>query len=135
MFLSYLSRKEKLKFLDLAIYMADIDGEPTQIEKRILNKMFAEVEDVREEYTFQKSESIEETIEFFINSNPVVKNIVYLNLVTISMEDDLYNTSELLFLEGIQNKFGITAEKRRDLISIVYAERDLRERASRIIKE
>ena len=53
----------------------------------------------------------------------------------VSMEDDLYNTSELLFLEGLQNKFGISAEKRRDLISIVYAERDLRERASRIIKE
>ena len=51
------------------------------------------------------------------------------------MEDDLYNTSELLFLESIQNKFNISAEKRRDLISIVYAERDLRERASRIIKE
>ncbi len=135
MFLSYLSRKEKLKFLDLAIYMADIDGEPTNIEKRVLTKMFAEVEEVREEYTFTKSESIDETIEFFVNSNPVVKNIVYLNLVTISMEDDLYNTSELLFLEGLQNKFGISAEKRRDLISIVYAERDLRERASRIIKE
>ena len=135
MFLCYLSRKEKLKFLDLAIYMADIDGEPTNIEKRVLTKMFAEVEEVREEYTFTKSESIDETIEFFVNSNPVVKNIVYLNLVTISMEDDLYNTSELLFLEGLQNKFGISAEKRRDLISIVYAERDLRERASRIIKE
>ena len=51
------------------------------------------------------------------------------------MEDDLYNTSELLFLEDIQNKFGISAEKRRDLIAIVYAERDLRERASRIIKD
>ena len=38
MFLSYLSRKEKLKFLDLAIYMADIDGEPTNIEKRICKK-------------------------------------------------------------------------------------------------
>ncbi len=135
MFLSYLNRKEKLKFLDLAIYMADIDGEPTVIEKRILNKMFAEVEDVRQEYTFQKSETIEETIDFFVNANSVVKNVVYLNLVTISMEDDLYNTSELLFLESIQNKFNISAEKRRDLISIVYAERDLRERASRIVKE
>lgn len=135
MFLSYLNRKEKLKFLDLAIYMVDIDGEPTVVEKRILNKMFAEVEDVREEYTFQKTGTIEDTIDFFIQCNPVVKNIVYLNLVTISMEDDLYNTSELLFLEDLQAKFGITAEKRRDLISIVYAERDLRERASRIIKD
>lgn len=135
MFLSYLNRKEKLKFLDLAIYMVDIDGEPTVVEKRILTKMFAEVEDVRMEYTFQKTESIENTIEFFINCNPVVKNIVYLNLVTISMEDDLYNTSELLFLEDLQSKFTISEEKRRDLIAIVYAERDLREKASRIVKD
>ena len=135
MFLSYLSRKEKLKFLDLAIYMVDIDGEPTLVEKRILTKMLAEVDDVRSEYTFQKTESIEDTIDFFVYANKVVKNVVYLNLVKISMEDDLYNTSELLFLEDIQQKFSITAEKRRDLISIVYAERDLRERASRIVKD
>ena len=50
------------------------------------------------------------------------------------MEDDLYNTSELLFLEKIQKKFCINAEKRREIISIVYAERDLREKATRIIK-
>ena len=78
MFLSYLSRKEKLKFLDLAIYMVDIDGEPTLVEKRILTKMLAEVDDVRSEYTFQKTESIEDTIDFFVNANQVVKNVVYL---------------------------------------------------------
>lgn len=33
MFLSLLNRKEKLKFLDLAIYMIDIDGDPTEAEK------------------------------------------------------------------------------------------------------
>ena len=37
-------------------------------------------------------------------------------------------------LEKIQKKFDISAEKRRELISIVYAERDLREKANRIIK-
>lgn len=134
MFLSLLSKKEKLKFLDLAIYMVDIDGEPTTVEKRILNKMFSEVEDVREEYSFTRTSSIDETIKFFETTNPVVKNIVFLNLVTISMEDDLYNTSEMLFLEDLQKTFKIPSEKRRDLMKIVYEERDLRERASRIIK-
>lgn len=134
MFLSYLSKKEKLKFLDLAIYMVDIDGEPTIFEKRILNKMFAEVTDVKEEYSFTRTASIDETIEFFKDANPVVRNIVYLNLVTISMEDDLYNTSEMLFLERIQKTFKISDEKRRDLIKIVYDERDLREKAARVIK-
>lgn len=134
MFLSLLNKKEMLKFLDLAIYMVDIDGEPTQYEKRILAKMIAELDQIKDEYSFRLTESVEETINFFTNCNKVVKNVVYLNLVIISMEDDLYNTSELLFLEKIQKKFGITAEKRRELISIVYAERDIREKATRIIK-
>lgn len=134
MFLSLLNKKEMLKFLDLAIYMVDIDGEPTDIEKRILTKMIAELDQVKDEYSFRLTDTIENTIEFFMKSNQVVKNVVYLNLITISMEDDLYNTSELLFLEELQKKFGISSEKRRELISIVYAERDLREKAIRFIK-
>ncbi|MCI9182498.1 MAG: hypothetical protein HFG91_00570 [Acholeplasmatales bacterium] len=134
MFLSLLNKKEMLKFLDLAIYMVDIDGEPTQYEKRILNKMIAELDEIKDEYSFRLTDSVENTIDFFAHTNKVVKNVVYLNLVIISMEDDLYNTSELLFLEKIQKKFDISAEKRRELISIVYAERDLREKANRIIK-
>jgi hypothetical protein len=34
MLLSLLNKKEMLKFLDLAIYMVDINGEPNDIEKR-----------------------------------------------------------------------------------------------------
>ena len=134
MFLSLLNRKEMLKFLDLAIYMVDIDGEPTEVEKRVITKMIAELDQVKDEYSFRLTDTVENTIEFFTSSNSVVKNVVYLNLITISMEDDLYNTSELLFLEQIQKKFDISNEKRRELISIVYAYRDLREKSLRIIK-
>jgi hypothetical protein len=134
MFLSLLNKKEMLKFLDLAIYMVDIDGEPTDVEKRVLTKMIAELDAVKDEFSFRLADTVENTINFFQPANQVVRNVVYLNLVTISMEDDLYNTSELLFLEKIQKVFEISAEKRRELISIVYAERDLREKAIRIIK-
>ena len=72
MFLSLLNQKETLKFLDLAIYMVDIDGEPTEIEKNILEKMFREVGHVVNEYSFKFSDSIEETVNFFVNSNRVV---------------------------------------------------------------
>lgn len=134
MLLSLLNKKEMLKFLDLAVYMVDIDGEPNEVEKRVLAKMIAELDKVKDEYSFRKTDSVENTIEFFVNCNQVVKNVVYLNLVIISMEDDLYNTSELLFLEDIQRRFDISNDKRREIISIVYDERDIRERASRIIK-
>lgn len=134
MFLSLLNRKEMLKFLDLAIYMVDIDGEATDVEKRVLTKMMAEVDQIKDEYSFRLTDTAENTIKFFSECNQVVKNVVYLNLVIISMEDDLYNTSELLFLEKIQKALKISSEKRRELISVVYAERDLREKTIRILK-
>jgi len=50
------------------------------------------------------------------------------------MEDDLYNTKELLFLEDVKKRFTISDEKKRELIALVYAHRDLREKGIRIIK-
>ena len=78
MFLSLLSKKEMLKFLDLAIYMVDIDGEPTAIEKRVLTKMIAELDAVKDEYSFRLTDTVENTISYFMKSNQVVKNVVYL---------------------------------------------------------
>lgn len=135
MFLSLLTKKEKLKFLDIAVYMIDIDGKPTEVEKKLISRIYGEIgRDIVEEYTFSKSDSIDQTIEFFKSANQAVKNIVFLNLVSISMEDDLYNTLEHLFLEKIEKEFDITTDKRRDLMQIVYDERDLREKAMRVVK-
>lgn len=135
MFLSLLTKKEKLKFLDLAVYMIDIDGKPTEVEKKLISRIYGEIgREIVEEYTFSKSDSIDDTIDYFKDANQAVKNIVFLNLVSISMEDDLYNTLEHLFLERIEKELGITAEKRRDLMQIVYDERDVREKAMRVIK-
>lgn len=135
MFLSLLTKKEKLKFLDLAVYMIDIDGKPTEVEKKLISRIYGEIgREIVEEYTFTKSDSIDDTIDYFKDANQAVKNIVFLNLVSISMEDDLYNTLEHLFLERIEKELGITAEKRKDLMQIVYDERDVREKAMRVIK-
>lgn len=135
MFLSLLTKKEKLKFLDLAVYMIDIDGKPTEVEKKLVSRIYGEIgREIVEEYTFSKSDSIDDTIDYFKDANQAVKNIVFLNLVSISMEDDLYNTLEHLFLERIEKELGITAEKRKDLMQIVYDERDVREKAMRVIK-
>ena len=135
MFLSLLTKKEKLKFLHLAVYMIDIDGKPTEVEKKLISRIYGEIgREIVEEYTFSKSDSIDDTIDYFKDANQAVKNIVFLNLVSISMEDDLYNTLEHLFLERIEKELGITAEKRKDLMQIVYDERDVREKAMRVIK-
>lgn len=135
MFLSLLKEKEKLKFLDLAMYMVDIDGSATEFEKVLLDRMCREVGHVVTDYSFVNSDSIDVTMDFFKKCNRVVKNIVFLNLMIISMSEDLYNTTEHLFIEKLQKLFDITPERRRELVGVIYDERDLRERASRIIKE
>lgn len=134
MLLSQLTRKEKLKFLDLAMHMVSVDGEPTLLEKRLLNMMLAEVgENIVEEYHFALSKDLEETITFFGNENRTVKNIVYLNLLKVGMSDDFYNTLEHYFLEEIRKRFDIDEMKKKQLMRLVYNERDLRERAKRIV--
>ncbi|MDY0074846.1 MAG: hypothetical protein RBR75_03030 [Acholeplasmataceae bacterium] len=134
MLLTLLNRKDKLKFLDLVMHMVSVDGEPTDLEKRLLNIMLAEVGDgIVSEYHFALSADLNETIEYFIDASPTVKNIVYLNLIKITMTDDFYNTTEHFFLESIREKFDISEVKKKQLMRIVYMERDLREKAKRVV--
>lgn len=134
MLLSLLNRKEKLKFLDLAMHMVSVDGEPNEIEQRLLNMMLAEVGDnIVQEYHFALSKDLDETMSFFAENSPTVQNIVYLNLLKITMNDDFYNTAEHFFLENIRQKFSIDEMKKKQIMRLVYNERDLRERAKRIV--
>lgn len=134
MLLSVLNRKEKLKFLDLAMRMVSVDGSPTELEQRLLNMMLAEVGDnIVAEYHFALSKNLKQTTDYFISSPNKVKNIVYLNLVKVAMSDDFYNTSEHEFLEELREKLGIDETKKKQLMRLVYMERDLRERAKRVV--
>ncbi|MFU8793124.1 MAG: hypothetical protein ACNA7K_03780 [Acholeplasmataceae bacterium] len=134
MLLSTLNRKEKLKFLDLALHMVSVDGEPTAFEQRLLNMMVAEVGDgIVKEYQFSLSQSLEETLSFFDQCSRPVKNICYLNLLRLTMFDDFYNTVEHYFLEDIRERFSITEFKKKQLMRAVYMERDLKERAKRLV--
>lgn len=134
MLLSLLNRKEKLKFLDLAMHMVSIDGKPTELEQRLLNMMLAEVGDIIvSEYQFSLSLDLEETIHFFEDVSPTVKHITYLNLNKITMNDDFYNTAEHFFLEDIRQRFKINETRKKQLMRLVYDERDLRERAKRVV--
>ena len=133
MLLSMLNRKQKLNFLDLAIHMVSVDGEATTFETRILNMMLAEVgDDIIKEYTFSLSSDLEETIDFFTEQPKTVRNIVLLNLLKLSLFDDLYNTSEHFLLDHIRRNFKISIAKRKELIGLLYDERDLNEKARRV---
>jgi len=134
MLLSVLNRKEKLKFLDLAMHMVSIDGKPNELEQRLLNMMLAEVGDnIVAEYHFSLSKDLKMTMRFFEKANAKIKNIIYLNLLKVAMSDDFYNTLEHEFLEKIREQLDINEVKKKQLMRLVYMERDLRERAKRVV--
>lgn len=134
MLLQMLNRKEKLKFLDLALHLVSIDGEPSNFEGRILMMMLAEIGDeVASEYTFTLSDDYEKTISFFEEPPVTVRNIVFLNISKLPLFDDLYNTKQHFFLEEIRTRFGITDAKKKQLMRLVYDERDLNEKIRRAV--
>lgn len=134
MLLQLLTRKEKLKFLDIALHMINVDGTMSSHEKRLLDMYVAEVGDnIVQEYDYSLSKSLDETKKFFEEASMPVKNLVFLNLLILTMSDEFYNTEQHFFLVDIQKLFAITEKKKRELMLIVYEERDLREKAKRAI--
>ncbi len=132
MLLSSLDRKEKLKFLDLALHMVLVDGDTTKQEERLLNMMLAEVgDDIIKEYRYSQSSNLEETIQYFKNRPILTKRVVFLNLMKVSMIDDFYNTNEHFFLDDLRKSFSISVAKRKELLAIVFEERDLKEKAKK----
>ncbi len=134
MLLSLLTSKEKLKFLDLCVYMIKVDEDTTAYERRLLDRMIAEMgKEITEDYSFERSANVEDTVDFFVNSSDAVKRIIFMGLMKISLADEFYNTSEHFFLEEIRVKFDISREMKKKLVQTVYDEKDLREGVKRLV--
>lgn len=134
MFLSLLTKEEKYYFIDLIVKVVNVDGETTETEMQIINRLKYEMgEDV---LRYRKSShSLEKLIAYFTEKPKATKNLVFMNLVATSLYDEFYSVEEHLLVEQIQNSFEISNKKKADLMKIVYAERDLREKAKRTISE
>lgn len=131
-----LNRKEKLKFLDLAMHMASIDGSLSAREERLLKVFAAEVgEAVSQEYTFKLSQDFDETLAFFADKEDWVKNLVYLNLLFLTMSGEDYNVEEHFLLENIQKTFKINDAKKQELLYIVFSYRDLQDKINKAVHD
>jgi hypothetical protein len=134
MFLNLLSREEKHYFIDLLIKVIAAGGEADETELQIINLFKNEMGEDAHRYR-KSSHDLEKLVKYFASKTKAIKNIVFLNLVRASLIDEFYSAEEHFIIEQIQEKFGITNKKKTDLMKIVYAERDLNERAKRVIAE
>lgn len=134
MLLSTLTRKEKLKFLDLALHMVEVDTLASKDEVRFLNMMLAEVgENIVKEYQFVLSDNLEETILFFDVLSLKTRKIVYYNILKLAIMNDFYNTLEHNFLEMIQIRFHLKDRDKKAMFTLLYEEKDLRTEINRVL--
>lgn len=134
MLLSLLQKEDKYYFLDLLRQLLLVDGESSEIEKQIFKKFKFEMgEDILKHRSNNLKTS--QLIQYFEDKPQSVKNLVFMNLISASLRDEWYNVEQHSLLEEIQNAFNISDKKKVELVKIVYAERDLREKAKRIINE
>ena len=134
MLLSLLSREEKRYFIDLLNRVVLIDGKASETEQKIFNRLKYELGESFNGYKLSTL-SIDKLINYFAKKNDSTKRLVYMNIVALSLNDELYSVEEHLLIEKIQEAFAITEKKKKELMKIVYAERDLRENAKRLISE
>ena len=135
MLLSLLSKEDKINFLDLLRQFIIVDGQASEVEKQVQKKFAYEMgDDVLKRFPSTKTDK-KKLIEYFASKPQATKNIVYLNLFAASLEDEWYSVEEHFLLDQIQSAFNISNKKKVELMKIVYADRDLRERAKRIVSE
>lgn len=134
MFLSLLSKEEKFYFIDLLQKLMFVDGEASELELQIINRFRHEMGDDVLKYK-QSNLSLEKLIEYFAVKSKATRNLVLLNLIAASLYDEWYSVEEHFLIEEIQKAFDISDKKKQELMKIVYAERDLREKAKRILVE
>lgn len=134
MFLSLLTKEEKFYFIDLIIKVVNVDGDATETEMQIINRLKYEMGEEALKYR-KSSMTLEKLIEYFSSKPKATKNLIFMNLVSTSLYDEFYSVEEHLLIEQVQNNFEISNKKKAELMKIVYAERDLREKAKRTISE
>ena len=134
MLLSLLQKEDKCYFLDLLRALLLVDGESTEIDKQIYKKFKFEM---GEDIAKHKNNGLKtsQLIAYFEDKSQPVKNIVFMNLISASLRDEWYNVETHTLLDEIQQAFNISDKKKIELMKVIYAERDLREKAKRTINE
>jgi len=130
MLLDLLTPEEKHAFLDIAVYMISIDGNIQDNESSELKRLNNELGEDAKSY---KSGNYKGAIKVLNQSPQGHKRIVLLNLIILSMSDDLYHAEEHSLIEQLLELWGITAKKKTELFRLVYQLKDLREKAKLVI--
>lgn len=117
MYLGELNETQKVRFLDLGIGLASVDGKFCDEEKNIIRLLCDEMH-IEERCTAEVSP--EEAAQFFVTeANQRIQRIVVFELLGIAMADSIYQDCELALITKIAKAFSIDKHEMDDLCEAI----------------
>lgn len=117
MFISELSKKEAIAFINLLSSFALTDMVVKKEEKVLMEKYFKETNLLEKELVEM---NYEEAIEQIKNSSDRVIDIIYFELMRVGLTDGEYQYEEVEFLEKLSNDLNISRVKRFKIANYFY---------------
>lgn len=134
MFLSVLSKEEKYNYLDLLTFLLTQNDKCNEEAKKIIDRHRFEAGE--EGFRYRRGTSNKDNLlKFFEDRSSVCKKIVFMNLIGASIDYDYYSVQLHDLIEEIRQSFNISDKDKKEINKIIYSERDVREKARRIISE
>ena len=106
MFLGNLAEKEKAAFLCLAGNIIKADGVSSKSEVIILNNIIQELHIKGEKSNL----SIEESCDVFAGSDEFTRRGIYIELLSLAMADNTYDSTEKDFLKTVSLRLDLSAD-------------------------
>ena len=117
MYLKNLMQGEKYAFYSIAKSLVSIDNDYSDIEKQLIDELLAEMDIQRSQIT---DISLDDAIEMFSYSTFSVRKQVFIELVGLTLCDEVLDKNEKELLDRIADSFGIPDSDRDDIWALVH---------------
>lgn len=118
MLLTRLSDENKKYYLNLALCLADVDGDFSDLERKLIDSQCAEMGIDNNGYKAEMNiEDICETIKKSMSN--AEKKIVFIELASLALVDDEFDESEKKFVEQLRNLLNIPKEVAYQAVDIM----------------
>ncbi|RSK28805.1 TerB family tellurite resistance protein [Bacillus sp. HMF5848] len=125
MFLGQLTEKEKVAFIQLAHFVAKIDGSVSDKEQEFIDLYIKEAA-LSEDHPISDSLQLHDILEAFVTTTS--KNIALIEVLALIFSDGIYDDEERKLVKEIKQELGISSEKYEaykawiQRVNAVYAE-------------
>ena len=117
MYLNELNTKQKNRFLDLGIGLAEVDKDFCIAEKDVIHLL---CDEMRIEDRYEAEVSPEEAIQFFVSeSDHHIQRIVILELLGIAMADKVYEIREQGLMKKVAKAFSVGDDEMKEMSDAV----------------